>query len=152
MPSDPGVRKPEVDRDPACLFLLQTIGIRAGEREDQRALAVIDVTGCAETIDVHVAERASRTGLAIRCRSRRPRRCPRLPAFFPASFFGLARLVRGPRLRSDRAHAVENLRRSQIDLPALHVDLDDLHAHPSPSRYTRPVFSPRSMCARSTNR
>ena len=46
---DPGaelrVREAEVDRDPALLLLLEPVGIGAGERLDERALAVVDVAG-----------------------------------------------------------------------------------------------------------
>ena len=79
VPSDPGVRKPEVDRDPACLFLLQTIGIRAGEREDKRTLAVIDVTGCTEDDRLHVAKASLTNGTwipAVRAVRVAARACP----------------------------------------------------------------------------
>jgi len=39
------VRKAEVDADPALLLFLEAIGVDAGERPDQRGLAVVDVTG-----------------------------------------------------------------------------------------------------------
>ena len=37
--------KAQIDRDPARFLFRQTIGIGAGQRLDQRTLAVIDVTG-----------------------------------------------------------------------------------------------------------
>src|SRR5690606_31406027 len=39
---------PEVDRDPPTLFLLPPVGIAAGQRTDERRLAVVDVTRRAE--------------------------------------------------------------------------------------------------------
>ena len=42
------MREAEIDRDPARLFLRQPIGVGAGERFDQRALAVINVPGGGE--------------------------------------------------------------------------------------------------------
>jgi len=39
------VGEAEIDRNPALFFLLQPIGILAGERLDERGLAVIDVAG-----------------------------------------------------------------------------------------------------------
>ena len=38
----------EIDGDPARLFFLEPIGIDAGQRKNQTALAVIDVTGGAD--------------------------------------------------------------------------------------------------------
>ena len=43
-----GVREPEIDGDPALLLLLQAVGIGAGQRAHERALAVIDVAGGAD--------------------------------------------------------------------------------------------------------
>ena len=40
--------KPEVDGDPALLLLLQPVGVGAGERAHERALAVVDVAGGAD--------------------------------------------------------------------------------------------------------
>jgi hypothetical protein len=42
------VREPEIDGDPALLFLLQPIGVGAGEGADERALPVVDVAGGAD--------------------------------------------------------------------------------------------------------
>src|SRR5262245_37941199 len=66
-------------------------------------------------------------------------------ALTPAGAAGAARLARiaraarlaaaielaapPPAVRLGRADAIENLRQSQIHLPPLHVDLDDLHPH-----------------------
>ena len=36
-------RKPEVDRQPAGLLLREAVGVRTGERQDERRLAVVDV-------------------------------------------------------------------------------------------------------------
>jgi hypothetical protein len=41
------VRKAEIDRDPACALLFESIGLDTGERFDQRRLTVIDVPGSA---------------------------------------------------------------------------------------------------------
>jgi hypothetical protein len=38
------VSEAQIDRDPARFFLFETIRIGAGQRLDQRALAMIDVT------------------------------------------------------------------------------------------------------------
>ena len=40
-----GVGEAEVDRDPALLLLLQAVGVGAGERAHEGALAVVDVAG-----------------------------------------------------------------------------------------------------------
>ena len=42
------MRKAEIDRDPARFFLRQPVGVGAGERLDQRRLAVIDMSGGGE--------------------------------------------------------------------------------------------------------
>jgi hypothetical protein len=42
------VSEAEIDRDAAGLFFLEPIRIGAGQRLDQRALAMIDVTGGAD--------------------------------------------------------------------------------------------------------
>ena len=42
------VRESEIDRDAALALLLQPVGVDAGERLDQRRLAVVDVAGGAE--------------------------------------------------------------------------------------------------------
>ena len=39
------VREAEIDRDAALLFFGQAIGVDAGQRFDERRLAVIDMTG-----------------------------------------------------------------------------------------------------------
>ena len=54
-----------------------------------------------------------------------------------------------PLIGSDR---IQNFDQPQIDLPALHVDAHDLHAHPLPSWYTFCVFSPLNECERSRKR
>ena len=46
--ADRHVGEAEVDRDAARFFFLEAIGIRAGQRAHQRALAVIDVTSGAD--------------------------------------------------------------------------------------------------------
>ena len=47
------VRKADVDGDAAALLFFETIGIDAGERFDQRGLAVVDVTGGADDDGLH---------------------------------------------------------------------------------------------------
>src|SRR5260370_14359264 len=42
------VGEAEIDRNPALLFLLEAVGILAGQRFDKRGLAVIDMTGGAD--------------------------------------------------------------------------------------------------------
>ena len=64
-PADLRVREPEIDRDPARLLFLQPIGIGAGQRLDQRALAVVDVPGGADD------DRAHGIPIGIRVRIRR---------------------------------------------------------------------------------
>ena len=49
------VGEAEVDGDAAGLLFLQPIGIGAGQRQDQRALAVIDVSGGADDYRSHGA-------------------------------------------------------------------------------------------------
>ena len=46
------VREAEIDRDTALALLLQPIGVDAGQRLDERRLAVVDVAGSSEN-DVH---------------------------------------------------------------------------------------------------
>jgi hypothetical protein len=46
------VREAEIDRDAALALLLQPIGVDAGQRLDERRLAVVDVAGGADD-DVH---------------------------------------------------------------------------------------------------
>src|SRR5216684_3441770 len=48
------IGKPQVDRDAAFLLLFQAVGFLAGQRLNERSLAVIDVAGC--TDDVRHAE------------------------------------------------------------------------------------------------
>ena len=40
--------KAQLDRDPALLFLLQAVGVDAGDRPHQGRLAVVDVAGGAQ--------------------------------------------------------------------------------------------------------
>ncbi len=40
-----GPREAEVDREPAPLLLLESVWVGAGQREDERGLAVVDVAG-----------------------------------------------------------------------------------------------------------
>ena len=47
------VGEADVDRDAAALFLLQTVGIDAGEGPNQGALAVVNVTGSANNDGFH---------------------------------------------------------------------------------------------------
>jgi hypothetical protein len=56
-----GVREAKIDRDAAFFFLAEAIGIGAGQRHDQRALAVIDVTGGADDNMTHQVENPQRT-------------------------------------------------------------------------------------------
>src|SRR5579872_5588811 len=42
------IREAEIDRDPALLLFLQAVGVVAGQRLDERGLAMIDVTGSAD--------------------------------------------------------------------------------------------------------
>ena len=44
-PSSDGVGEAEVDREAAPLLLGEAVGVGAGERQDERRLAVVDVTG-----------------------------------------------------------------------------------------------------------
>ena len=60
-------REAEVDRDAARLLLRQPVGVGAGERLDQRGLAVVDVPGGADD-DVR-----RRRALMTRCGERRAR-------------------------------------------------------------------------------
>ena len=39
------IGKPEIDRQPAALFLRQAVGVDPGQRADQKGLAMIDVAG-----------------------------------------------------------------------------------------------------------
>ena len=47
------VGKPQLDGDAPLLFFLQPVGIDAGERLNQRRLAVVDVPGGAEDESLH---------------------------------------------------------------------------------------------------
>ncbi len=47
------MRKADVDGDAAALLFFETIGIDAGERFDQRGLAVVDVTCGADDDGLH---------------------------------------------------------------------------------------------------
>ena len=53
-------REAELDGDAALLLLGQAVGVGAGQRLDQRGLAVIDVTGGAEDERGHVRARSVR--------------------------------------------------------------------------------------------
>src|SRR5262249_31215183 len=53
------VREAKIDCDPAALFLFQTVGINAGQRFDQRGLAMIDVTGRADDDGLHCSCRCA---------------------------------------------------------------------------------------------
>ena len=57
------VREAEVDRDAARLLFLQAIGVDAGQRADERGLAVVDVARC--TDDHALAAAASSTCASI---------------------------------------------------------------------------------------
>ena len=58
--ADRQVREAEIDRDAARLFFLQPVGIGAGQRLDQRGLAVIDVAGGADDDRLHGPARSTR--------------------------------------------------------------------------------------------
>src|SRR5262245_56942399 len=66
------VGKAEIDRDAACLFFFEPIGIDTRERPDERSLAVINVTGSSDDHDAApgsaAAARASAS--AISCGAR----------------------------------------------------------------------------------
>ncbi len=51
------VREAEIDRQPAALLLLEAVGVGAGQREHERRLAVVDVTGRRD--DGHVTGRCA---------------------------------------------------------------------------------------------
>ena len=53
------VREAQVDGDAARFFFRQAIGVGAGERLDQRALAVIDVSGGGDDVVLRVGHRQS---------------------------------------------------------------------------------------------
>ena len=93
--ADAGMGKAQLDADAACLLFLQAIGVGAGERLDERTLAVIDVPGRRDR-EVHGQPLRPLTAFLI-ARSRLPGR----PLGGGRSPFGAALLVRGPRLRSD---------------------------------------------------
>ena len=98
-----GVREAELDRDAARLLFLQAIGIDAGQRLDQRALAVIDVAGGA---DDDVSHR-----VLSRSRSRLPALAARVLAAAAASrlrrcsWRALALLLLRPRAAARAARA-----------------------------------------------
>ena len=74
-------RVAEVDRDPARPLLGQPVGVLAGERADERRLAVVDVTGGADRQRPRVRTRRWRSpGVARQRRRGRPRRPRRRPA------------------------------------------------------------------------
>ena len=52
-PAQIGVREAELDGDAARFLFLQPVGVGAGQRLDQRALAVVDVTGGADQDRAH---------------------------------------------------------------------------------------------------
>ena len=58
------VREAEVDRHPALLLLVQAVGVDAGERLDQRRLAVVDVPGGAQYDLFH----GVRVSESVRCK------------------------------------------------------------------------------------
>src|SRR6266851_5725423 len=61
------IREPEVDRDAALLLFLETVGILAGERLDQRGLAMVDMAGGADNRmgDLRSHRSTSRKSVAI---------------------------------------------------------------------------------------
>ena len=129
-PSHVGVREAEVDGDAAGLFFLEPIGVGPGQRANQRALAVVDVPRRADDHrpPAHRFRFAARSCAPVAA----PAACarpasPSLPN--AARGLGSALLRRGPRFSSGLAHAFEDVDQPEIDLAALHVDLDDLDAH-----------------------
>ena len=85
------VGEAEVDGDAARLLFLQPIGIGAGQRLHERALAVIDVAGRSDDDGFQSCLTGAAPAFSS-CRSRRPGRCLRF-----LSSFGAALLRRGPR-------------------------------------------------------
>ena len=67
------LREAELDRDAALALLGQPVGVHAGERLDQRGLAVVDVPGGAERERRVAASRSARARRARRARRTRPR-------------------------------------------------------------------------------
>ena len=63
------VREAEVDRDPPLLLLLEAVGVGAGERAHERALAVVDVAGGTD-------DEGAQRGFSPRGSSRRRRTPP----------------------------------------------------------------------------
>src|SRR5207249_11811290 len=56
----------QIDGDPAPFLLFPTVGVHAGQRLDQRGLAVVDVTGGADRSEEHTSELQSRFDLVCR--------------------------------------------------------------------------------------
>ena len=138
---------------PRALLFLEPIGIGPRQRLDERALAVIDVAGGADdegtritgrghcvrrdlpVCQAHLAFTAYSPFRAVPSASPAPRvlngvRDGRLAAWPRAgrsSRLGCAWLRRGPRLRSDDAHGVQDLAQPEVDLPPLEVHANHLH-------------------------
>ena len=151
-------REAEIDRDAARLLLFQAIRIGPGQRAHERALAVIDMPrspnrqsiSSVSCVFVSVfsfvfscISRLPPSTLA-QCRSRRPGRWVRLPRSSAARGFCAARVRPPVRARESR--------RGRDRSAALHVDANHLHLHLVAEPIDLVVFSPRSMCALSTNR
>ena len=132
--ADGRVREPEVDRDAARLFFLQPIGIGAGQRLDERALAVIDVAGRADDERSHGS-----AGSPL------PRACAPAPWPSPATaargdpargglaFGSRARSRLGCARRRGRAPLVRTASRISASPRSIcrrsMIDADHLHAH-----------------------
>ena len=109
--ADLGVREAEIDRDAARLLFLQAIRIGAGQRQHQRALAVIDVSGRADDDRLHaVGIVRSATALRIVAVRACPAAASRLPAFGLALALGLRACSPRPAIALRCAHALENAR------------------------------------------
>ena len=141
------VREPKLDGDAARLLFLQSIGIDAGERLNQRALAVIDVTGGTDDEAGHRFFFCARSCLPGRCLRRGAARPGRLRAAPSSAAGGCGRA------RALVTRLLEHVCSSaRIDHPAFHVHPRDLHPYVIAEPVARWVVSPPACATPSTKR
>ena len=140
--------KPEIDRDAARLFFLQAIRIGAGQRFDERALAVIDVPGGADDD----ASAPNALGAGARCRRGPPGTAAPAAIAIRRGFALLrARLFRRGARRPSATGAFGRRSRMSADpevhLTALEIDPDHLHVARDRPAGRRGRSSRRAGCA-----
>src|SRR5581483_1463606 len=120
------------DRDAARFFFLQPIGIRAGQRTDERALPVIDMPGRPDDDRLHTSHFIRRTSYFALHTSYLlplPHISLALAGSLLSAFLALRRRLAASRPAFAFTHAFEDLDEAEVHLPHFHVDADDLDLH-----------------------